>query len=261
MEPIASRIYINAAFKERLTFMQGLIQSARQGNGNQHRLWPERTADGSYRWRYQTAAGTTRDNLRLKYGELIQGFRVIVLGTTWGSKVYGVGRKAVSANLYFKSASAPGIDTNVWGNVAVPALWQDISDENDLQRRVNQMAREVGKFGKSVALGLRVSGLESSTATTCATACRSISTGVPLTPRAMARATGPSTVYGVPTFARRSRRTDAGHQATRRRHPAQPRPDPGQAHRVTPRSGTEVGLIGTHLAATSISYYCVPTGR
>ena len=159
MEGIASKVTINAAFRERLGFILGLIQSAKQGTGNRSRLWPEKLADGTYQWRYKNNAGTTRDNLRLKYGELVQGFRIVLLGD-WAAKVYGVGRITNEVKPRFKSASAPGIDTAIWGNVALPAVWNDLVDENDLQRRVKQMALEMGKFGKSVALGLRVSGIE-----------------------------------------------------------------------------------------------------
>lgn len=159
MEAITSKVTINAAFRERLPFILGLIQSAKQGTGNRSRLWPERLADGSYQWRFKNNAGATRDNLALRYGELIQGFRIVVLGQ-WAAKVYGVGRITNEIKPRFKSASAPGIDTNIWGNLTMPAVWQDLIDENDLQRRVKQLAMEMGKFGKSVALGLRVSGIE-----------------------------------------------------------------------------------------------------
>lgn len=159
MEAITSKVTINAAFRERLAFILGLIQSAKQGTGNRSRLWPERLADGTYQWRYKNNAGTTRNNLRLSYGELVQGFRIVVLGQ-WAAKVYGVGRITNEIKPRFKSATAPGIDTDIWGNLTMPAVWNDLIDENDLQRRVKQMAKEMGKFGKSVALGLRVSGIE-----------------------------------------------------------------------------------------------------
>ncbi len=159
MESITSKVTINAAFRERLGFILGLIQSAKQGTGQRSRLWPERTADGTYQWRYKNNAGTERDNLRMRYGELVQGFRIVLLGD-WAAKVYGVGRITNEVKPRFKSASAPGIVTSVWGNVAQPAVWNDLVDENDLQRRVKQLALEMGKFGKSVALGLRVSGIE-----------------------------------------------------------------------------------------------------
>jgi len=159
MESIPSKVTINAAFRERLGFILGLIQSAKQGTGLRSRLWPERTADGTYQWRYKNNAGTERDNLRLRYGELVQGFRVVLLGD-WAARVYGVGRITNEVKPRFKMANAPGIDTGIWGNVAQPAVWNDLIDENDLQRRVKQLALEMGKFGKSVALGLRVSGIE-----------------------------------------------------------------------------------------------------
>jgi hypothetical protein len=159
LEPINERVSIHAEFRERLSFILGLIQSAKQGTGKRSRLYVERLADGTYRWRYKNNAGIDRDNLRLKYGELVQGFRLVLLGD-WAAKVYGVGRITNEIKLRFKSGTAPGIDTAIWGNVAMAAIWQDLIDENDLARRVKQMALELGKFGKSVALGLRVSGLE-----------------------------------------------------------------------------------------------------
>jgi len=160
MENIAEHVSIHAEFRERLSFILGLIQSAKQGTGKRSRLWVERQADGTYQWRYANNAGVdTRDNLRMEYGELVQGFRLVLLGN-WAAKVYGVGRITNEIKLRFKSATAPGITTGIWGNVQTAAIWQDLIDENDLQRRVKQLAMETGKFGKNVALGLRVNGLE-----------------------------------------------------------------------------------------------------
>ena len=57
MEAITSKVTINAAFRERLGFILGLIQSAKQGTGTGHACGLRRLADGTYQWRYKNNAG------------------------------------------------------------------------------------------------------------------------------------------------------------------------------------------------------------
>ena len=158
-DPISEKLDIFSAYKERLSFIVGLIQSAKQGTGRTTRLWPVRFGDKTYKWRLKENAGRVRENMRLRYGELVQGYRVMAMGD-FASRVYGIGRITNEIRPRFKATSVPGISMATWGRTERVAIWDDLADEHDLQRRVNQLAQELGKVGKRVALGLRVTGIE-----------------------------------------------------------------------------------------------------
>ena len=100
-----------------------------------------------------------RDNLRLEYGSLVQGFHVIPFGQ-WATKVHGIGRTTDGVKPFYATAKAPGIDETVWGSYPHVNVWSDLEDANDLQRRTNQAAVSVAKIGKRMALGIRVDSLD-----------------------------------------------------------------------------------------------------
>lgn len=142
-----------------LQVINGLLDSHKQGTGKRSRVRVYHDS-GSNQWKIAVDddAGITRDNLRLRYGELVNGYRVIPFGTGWGSRVNAIGRDRVGSKVFYRSASAPGIDTSVWGRFDLVTVIENVTDENDLARRVKQAAVHAGKLGKQLGLGIR-SGL------------------------------------------------------------------------------------------------------
>lgn len=138
-----------------LSFVTGLLDSHRAGQGKKTRLQVRQKTGGGYEFVVQDDPGNTRDNLRMRYGELVQGYRVIPFGTDWASRVSAIGRAKDGIQVLYKTATAPGIDEATWGHFAQVRLIDGVSDANDLQRRTNQAALHAGKLGKSIALGLR----------------------------------------------------------------------------------------------------------
>lgn len=138
-----------------LTFLVGLLDSHRAGTGKKTRLSCRQKAGGGYEWVVQDDPGQTRDNLRMRYGELVQGYRVIAFGSEWGSRVSAIGRSREGIKVLYKTANAPGIDEAVWGRFTQVRLIDGIADENDLMRRTKQDALHSGKLGNSIALGIR----------------------------------------------------------------------------------------------------------
>lgn len=165
-QTMGNEVSINASYRQRLEFIRGLIDSQRAGTGNRGRLVCRRvqgsTADEthgySYEWNLLLDSGTSRPALRMEYGGLIQGFRIQAMGD-FAVSVLGIGRETGELKPFYKTGTSPGLTTAVWGNLARVAVWQDIDDENDLKRRVDQLAAESGRIGKRMALGLRVHGL------------------------------------------------------------------------------------------------------
>lgn len=142
-----------------LRFVSGLINSHRQGTGKTTRISVKRTSPmysaPAYSVVVEDDPGITRDNLRLSYGELVQGFRVIAFGDQWASRVNLIGRSYEGVNVYYATQVAPGIDESVWGRFAIAQVQQNIADQNDLQRRAQEAAITAGKLGKHMGIGLR----------------------------------------------------------------------------------------------------------
>lgn len=138
-----------------LNFITGLLDSHRAGTGKKTRLSVRQKTGGGYEFVVQDDPGQVRDNLRMRYGELVQGYRVIPFGTDWASRISAIGRAKDGIAVLYRTATAPGIDEATWGRFTQVRLMDGISDENDLMRRTKQAAINAGKLGKSIALGLR----------------------------------------------------------------------------------------------------------
>jgi hypothetical protein len=71
-----------------------------------------------------------------------------------------VGREPNSTRPHFANKNAPGVDRKDWGTIAKPFEFDAITDKQDLNRRVRNEAIVGSRVGKSVALAIRVSGLD-----------------------------------------------------------------------------------------------------
>jgi hypothetical protein len=171
---MAETVSIYATLEERLAFVSGLIDSHRAGTGKRTRLmvtrWPTWATALSprstqYKLEVFDSPGENRDDLRMEYGGLVQGYRVIDMGD-FGTKVLAVGKTATGFRLeYDIETTAPPAgedsDYNIrkYGLLSKKNYWDNIVDVNDLKRRAKQFAAEVGTVGKKVGLGLRVSAI------------------------------------------------------------------------------------------------------
>jgi len=151
---------VYSTYQPCLTFVTGLLDSHRQGTGKRTRILVRQKTGGGYEVVVQDDPGVIRDNLRLRYGELVQGYRVVFFGQDWASHVAGIGRTRDGIRVLYKKANAPGIDEAIWGRFARAQIVDGVSDENDLTRRVNQLATHAGKLGKQMGLGLRTGMLQ-----------------------------------------------------------------------------------------------------
>jgi hypothetical protein len=165
-QTLATKIVIDASYRQRLEFIRGLLDSYRAGTGVRSRLVVRRkqnsTSDETHGYSYAfnllADSGTNRKALRLEWGGLVQGFRIQAFGD-FAVRVLGIGREVNELKPHYATGNAPNMSTSTWGNLARVAVWQDIDDEADLQRRVDQLAAESARVGKRMALGLRVRGI------------------------------------------------------------------------------------------------------
>lgn len=168
--PIADmteNIIIYCTFKPRLQFITGLLESwkGKGAVGKRTRIRAIRTVGGGHEFRVDDDPGFDRPNLRMEYGGLVNGFRLIPYGT-FGTRVHAIGQEIGSSQLQYTTVLTPvptGEDANYnenrYGRWPTTNLWQDITDKADLSRRANQFARSLGRVGKQLALGIRVDAM------------------------------------------------------------------------------------------------------
>jgi hypothetical protein len=144
-----------STYQPTLNYIVGLLDSHRSGTGKYTRLSVQKKTGGGYEWVVQDAPGIVRDNLRMRYGELVQGYRVKPFGSDWASRIAAVGRDQTGVKVRYQTKTGPGIDEAIWGRWARPMFFDGLTDANDLTRRTSQAATAAGKLGKDVGLGLR----------------------------------------------------------------------------------------------------------
>jgi hypothetical protein len=109
-------IDIFATFKQRLTFIGGMIESHRAGTGKRTRIMTRRDIDGTYYWDVLDNPGLDRANLVFQYGGLVQGFRVVPFGN-FGTTVYAIGRVLNETLPHYIKQAAPGISEATYGKL------------------------------------------------------------------------------------------------------------------------------------------------
>ena len=156
--PMSEKVTIYSTFTAIRSMIDGLVESHRQGTGKRTRFWVARAAAQTYRFQLDENPGVDRTALKLEYGSLVQGFQVVGFGD-FAVKAHGIGRTQTGYELFYKSASAPGMATSTWGNIETVAVYDNVADANDLHRRVKQAAAAAGRVGKRIAIGIRVDHL------------------------------------------------------------------------------------------------------
>jgi hypothetical protein len=157
VDTMAEKVTVFSTMQPTLQFITGLVESHRQGTGNRTRI-AVRKVGAAYKVNIDDDPGTQRDELRLSYGELVNGYRAVAFGDAWATVQHAIGRTRDGIRVLYKTESAPGISQATWGRFARVNVYDGVSDENDLIRRTKQAAMEAGKLGKRMGLALR-SGL------------------------------------------------------------------------------------------------------
>lgn len=159
---MSETVSIYCTLAERLSFIVGLIDSHRAGTGAQTRLVVTKWGEGDYRFEVVESPGILRNDLTVRDGELVQGFRLIPFGD-YANRALAIGKTSTGFRLEYDIEQTPppaGEATdyyeNLYGRQSKVNYWNDIIDINDLKRRALQYAATVGALGKKLGLGLRV---------------------------------------------------------------------------------------------------------
>jgi hypothetical protein len=157
---LVEKVTIYSTYSQCLPFVVGLIDSHKQGTGREARLYarPTNPQYTAWEWALVDNWGRDRKNIRLEYGGLITDFRVVALGD-FATRVMGVGQKRGEVKVY-RATGTGGLDEAQWGRRVQTRFYQDIIDQNDLQRRVNEEASQLAKIGKRMALALQADVLQ-----------------------------------------------------------------------------------------------------
>ena len=160
----STKVTIYASFAQRLNFIRGLIDSHKgaitTGGGERRSRIRVRWRKDIKKWVFDVLdnVGSDRDNIRLEYGSLLQGYQVKAMGD-YANLIYGSGKEPNKLKPHFAKQSAPGISQSDWGSIGNSAFWPDVVDNRDLQRRTRAEAIRASRVGKRIALGIRVAGL------------------------------------------------------------------------------------------------------
>lgn len=155
IDSMTETMVIFSTYAQVLTFVTSLLDSHRAGSGKRTMLRCRQKTGGGYEWRVYDDPGTVRDNLRLRFGELINGYRVVPFGDNWASRINAIGRTKDGVKVMYDTETAPGIDEATWGHFARGTIIDGVADENDLKRRARQLATRAGKLGSQVGVGVR----------------------------------------------------------------------------------------------------------
>ena len=145
---------IFSTFRNTLDFTVGLIDSWRAGSGKQTRIQVVKIS-GVYTVTVTADPGSAKDNLALRYGDLVQGYRVIPFGVNWASRVNFISRDRKGLKVSYKSESGAALEAE-WGHIAQGAVFVETEDANDLRRRALQAATDAAAFGRQIAVGLKL---------------------------------------------------------------------------------------------------------
>ncbi len=157
---MSETVTIYSTYQPVLSFITGLLESHKAGTGKRTRLYVRQKSTGGYEVVVADDPGVSRDNLTLRYGELVQGYRVVAFGQDWSSRLLAVGRTRDGIRVLYKNRAAAGIDEETWGRFARAEMVDGVSDENDLERRTKQMAIKFGKLGKQMGVAVRTGVLQ-----------------------------------------------------------------------------------------------------
>lgn len=151
------KVSVYSTMQPTLSFMAGLIDSHRQGTGRRTRMQVVKTTSGTYQFRIVDDPGTIRTDLALYYGELVQGYRVIIFGDGWANVQHVIGRNRDGVKVVYKTIKGKAFQpaTSLYGRIATVSVMDGVQDALDLNRRGLQAAIQSAKLGKQIALGLR----------------------------------------------------------------------------------------------------------
>ncbi len=161
LDVMSEETTIYTTFAQMLGIITGLVASHRQGTGKSSQIVVREKAAGGFEFRLLDDPGVERDNIRLEYGGLIQGFRLIGFGD-FATVTHGVGRVRNGFTIFYRTKTADGIDlggANGYGRIETVRLYEQVNDSNDLERRVRQDSASNARIGKRIAMGLRVDAL------------------------------------------------------------------------------------------------------
>lgn len=151
------RVTIYSTMQPTLSFVAGLLDSHRQGTGKRTRMSVVKTTTGGYKLQIVDDPGVIRSDLAMYYGELVQGYRVIVFGDGWANVQHVVSRNRDGVKVYYQTISGKPFQpaTSLYGRIATVAVMDGVQDQNDLTRRGLQAAIKSAKLGKQIAIGIR----------------------------------------------------------------------------------------------------------
>jgi len=158
---MSEKVTVYSTMQPALSFIGGLIDSHRQGTGKRTRMKVKKTTTGTYQLQIVDDPGVIRNDLAMYYGELVQGYRVILFGDQWANVEHIVGRNRDGVKVVYQTIKGKPFQpsTSLYGRIATVAVMDGVQDQIDLNRRGLQAAIQSAKLGKNIAIGIRTTYL------------------------------------------------------------------------------------------------------
>lgn len=156
------KVSVYSTMQPTLSFISGLLDSHRQGQGIRTRMKVAKTTTGTYQLQIIDAPGVVRADLGLYYGELVQGYRIIIFGEQWANVQLVVGRNRDGVKVVYQTIKGKPWQpaSSVYGRIATVAVMDGVEDQADLTRRGLQASIQSAKLGKNIAIGIRTKYLQ-----------------------------------------------------------------------------------------------------
>ena len=154
---MSEKATVYSTMQPALSFISGLLDSHRQGTGKRTRMKVVKLGSGGYQLRIVDDPGVIRHDLAMYYGELVQGYRIIVFGDQWANVQHVVGRNRDGVKVVYQTIKGKAFQpaTSLYGRIATVAVMDGVQDQVDLTRRGLQAAIKSAKLGRNIAIGIR----------------------------------------------------------------------------------------------------------
>jgi len=144
-----------SAYTPRLDFLKGLADIVSSNTTSLPVFYISRTSPFTFEFRSHRS--TTREEILLEYGGLVNDFRYIPYGPEFATYVRGIGQKREGATVLYSTQT--WASESEFGHIARAKVYIDVVNQTALDRMVKKDARKYGATGQRVALALRVNGL------------------------------------------------------------------------------------------------------
>lgn len=151
IQSVADTTTVLTSYQPRLEFVRQMCEILASDNST--RPIVKVTRADPFTVTFESNAGVDRENVRLEYGGVVNGFRFNPGWNDFATMGYGIGQKREGATLLFSQQEFASAAT--YSIIQRATVFLDVVDQAALDRRVRRYARRLGTPNKNLALRIR----------------------------------------------------------------------------------------------------------